>query len=145
MSTNQRTDKTHLMADPVVWIAIAMALSMLGLVAHNLREFGFLALFSISTGTAPMLIIGLALVLIWWQMPRARIVCMVLMIFYGLINLVIGGILTVLPLPFLPFEPEQSLSHYTSHVFYSITQLPLLWIGFQRLLNRATHYRTEAH
>jgi hypothetical protein len=118
------------MTEPAVWVAVAMALSILGLVAHNLREFGFLALFSLSTGTIPMLIIGVALILMWWQMPKARTVCQVLMIVYGLINLVAGGILTVLPLDFLPFEPEQSLSHYASHGFYSITQLPLIWIGF---------------
>lgn len=37
-----------------------------------------------------------------------------------------GGFATVLPLPVLPFKPEQSLRHYMFHLLYALTQLPLL-------------------
>ncbi|MGH2490866.1 MAG: hypothetical protein ACRDF9_05100 [Candidatus Limnocylindria bacterium] len=33
--------------------------------------------------------------------------------------------LTVLPLPFLPFAPEQTVSHYVAHVIYIAAGLPL--------------------
>lgn len=48
-----------------------------------------------------------------------------LLLGWGAISLA-GAIVTVLPLPFLPFRPEQSVSHYGVHALYVITQLPLL-------------------
>ena len=113
--------------------AIVMALSMLGLVLHNVREFGWAALLSPSTGTIPMIVFGLLLVIVWWQIAGLRTVVTIFMIGYGVLNLVGGGVLSVLPMGFLPFEPEQSLPHYTSHVIYSVTQLPLIWFGFHYL------------
>lgn len=44
------------------------------------------------------------------------------------VNLVGGGILSVLPLPFLPFVPEQSVFHYVMHMQYILTQIPLIAI-----------------
>lgn len=32
----------------------------------------------------------------------------------------------MLPLPFLPFDPEQSVQHYLMHVVYAVGQMPLL-------------------
>jgi hypothetical protein len=51
-----------------------------------------------------------------------------------LLHLVGGGIISVLPLPFLPFYPEQRLAHYAAHALYAIAQLPLivLLIGQRR-------------
>lgn len=37
-----------------------------------------------------------------------------------------GAVITVLPLPVLPFRPEQSLRHYGVHLVYALTQLPVL-------------------
>jgi hypothetical protein len=119
--------------ESVLWIFGGMALSILGLILHNIREFGFVALGSMETGTIPMVVIGVVLVLVWWQVPRARSLSLILMIAYAVINLAGGGFLSVLPLPFLPFEPEQSLAHYLSHVLYAVLQCPLIWIGFRHL------------
>lgn len=44
------------------------------------------------------------------------------------LNLIGGGILSVLPLPLLPWVPEQSLAHYAVHVVYAAAQLPALWL-----------------
>jgi hypothetical protein len=44
------------------------------------------------------------------------------------LNLIGGGLLSVLPLPFLPWVPEQSLAHYAVHVVYAAAQLPALWL-----------------
>lgn len=123
--------------ESVLWISGGMALSILGLSLHNAREFGLAALGSMETGTTPMVIIGAVLVLAWWQVPRGRSLTLILMIAYGIINLVGGGFLSVLPLPFLPFEPEQSLPHYLSHVLYGALQLPLIWVGFNHLFKNA--------
>ena len=45
---------------------------------------------------------------------------------WGVLNLVIGGIVTVLPLSILPFVPEQSVTHYGAHVVYTLGQVPLV-------------------
>src|SRR5262245_53661118 len=47
---------------------------------------------------------------------------------WGLLNLV-GGALSVLPLPFLPYHPEQTLPHDFFHVLYAGAQLPLLVVS----------------
>ena len=52
---------------------------------------------------------------------------------WGVLNLVIGGIVTVLPLPILPFAPEQSLSHYAAHVVYALGQVPLVILSSRAL------------
>jgi hypothetical protein len=38
----------------------------------------------------------------------------------------IGGALSVLPLPFLPFHLEQTMSHYLAQGIYFATQIPLV-------------------
>lgn len=49
---------------------------------------------------------------------------------WALLNLV-GGTLSVLPLAVLPFEPEQTLRHYSFHLLYAATQVPLLVVSYQ--------------
>jgi len=39
-------------------------------------------------------------------------------------------LVTVLPLPILPFEPEQSATHYLAHLVYALGQVPLLVVGW---------------
>ena len=52
---------------------------------------------------------------------------------WGTLNLVIGGIVSVLPLPFLPFVPEQSITHYGAHVVYTLGQVPLVVLSYRAL------------
>ena len=40
------------------------------------------------------------------------------------------SLVTVLPLPILPFEPEQSATHYLAHLVYALGQVPLLVVGW---------------
>jgi hypothetical protein len=56
---------------------------------------------------------------------------------WGLLNLV-GGFLSVLPMPFWPYVPEQSLRHYAFHVLYAAAQVPLLVMA-RAELRRARH------
>ncbi|HEY8735732.1 MAG TPA: hypothetical protein VIO62_01670 [Candidatus Dormibacteraeota bacterium] len=44
-----------------------------------------------------------------------------------------GGVVSVLPLPVLPFIPAQTLSHYTAHAVYAGSQLPLIALAIRRL------------
>jgi hypothetical protein len=60
---------------------------------------------------------------------------------WTLLNLVGGGILSVLPLPIFPFAPEQSVGHYVAHAFYAVTQVPLLWITWRAASHRYADQR----
>lgn len=74
-------------------------------------------------------VIGLALFVGWWRQPRRRGVwAWLLLVWTAGGHLLAGALLSVLPLPFLPFVPEQSAGHYFSHVIYGIAQLPLIWV-----------------
>lgn len=39
-----------------------------------------------------------------------------------------GAILSVLPIPILPFSPEQSWDHYASHILFALAQLPAVYL-----------------
>ena len=54
------------------------------------------------------LAVDIALLVVCWRRPRSRVVWTVILA-WGLLNMVVGGLLTVLPLPVLPFAPEQTV------------------------------------
>jgi hypothetical protein len=49
---------------------------------------------------------------------------------WGVLNLVAGGIVSVLPLALLPFQPDQSLAHYGVHVVYTLAEVPLVLVAW---------------
>lgn len=104
------------------WIAASTALAWLGFFIHNVAELPGQSLFSPETGLPTL--VTLVLFLAWWCFP-ARQGALWLLFGWGLLNL-LGGALSVLPFPFLPFYPEQSVRHYFFHAVYGAAQLPLL-------------------
>lgn len=56
---------------------------------------------------------------------------MVLVVLFGraLLNLIGGGILSVLPLGLVTFTPEQSPGHFGAHVVYAVAQIPLILVA----------------
>ena len=109
----------------VGWMAVATALAWLGFYIHNIADLPGQSLFSPETGLPTL--VTLVLFLVWWRVPSGR-GTMWLLLGWGLLNL-IGGGLSVIPLPFLPFYPEQSLPHYFFHVVYGVAQLPLIVVA----------------
>jgi hypothetical protein len=114
-------------------VVLASAIGVAGMIAHNVLEFGpgFL-------GSAETLIpvgIYVLLALLAWPRP-ANMVVHVCLVVWALLNLVGGGILSVLPLGLFPFEPEQSLGHYGAHVIYAVAQLPLVIVAVRALRPR---------
>ena len=103
-------------------VVLASVIAAAGMVAHNVLEFGPAFLLDPET-LIPLAIFGL-LALVAWARP-ANAVVHVALLAWALLNLVGGGILSVLPLGLFPFEPEQSLGHYGAHVIYGAAQLPL--------------------
>ena len=98
------------------------ALSVVGLVIHQFQEFPGQYLYNLSI-IGPMA--AIAALLVWFVIRYQRGYFALLL--YTLIHL-IGGVLSVFPLAFLPFVPEQSPQHYISHLLYALCQLPLIYL-----------------
>jgi hypothetical protein len=111
-------------------LVLASVIAAAGMVAHNLFEFGPTFLLDPET-VIPLGIFGL-LALLASATPANATVC-VLLLAWPVLNLVGGGILSVLPLGLFPFTPEQSLGHYAIHVVYGVTQLPLIVVAARGL------------
>ena len=112
-----------------VAMAAALTVSAISMLAHNLYELplspidlensgpiAFAAILGVAYALRPESKAGAAAVLGW-----------------GVLNLMIGGIVSVLPLSLLPFVPEQSVTHYAAHVVYAVGQIPLVVLGFRAL------------
>jgi hypothetical protein len=81
-------------------------------------------------------VLGLALFLSWQRQPQRRRFWAWLLLAWTIGgHLLLGALLSALPLPLWPFYPEQTLSHYTSHVIYGMAQLPLIWMLWKELAN----------
>ena len=104
------------------WVVATTTLAWLGFYIHNIADLPGQSLRSPETGLPTL--VTLTLFLAWCRFPSRR-VTLWLLFGWGLLNL-IGGGLSVFPLPFLPFSPEQSVRHYVFHVVYGAAQLPLI-------------------
>jgi len=110
-----------------VAMASALALSALSMLAHNLYE---LPLSPFDLENAGPMAVAAILGVAYAVRPRSKAVAAAAL-GWGVLNLVIGGIVSVLPLAILPFVPEQSLTHYGAHVVYALGQIPLLVLGYR--------------
>jgi thiamine transporter ThiT len=116
---------------PVSRVAMAAALSAsaLSMLAHNQYELP-LGPFDLENagpiGIAALLGVAYAL------RPGSKAVAAAAL-GWGVLNLVIGGIVSVLPLAILPFVPEQSIAHYGTHVVYTLGQVPLVVLAYRAL------------
>jgi hypothetical protein len=106
-----------------VWVAACVVLSWMGEYFHNRWELPQLDL--LSPENSFLLLLALSLFLLWWNAPGSRIPSVLLLVL-GVVHLVGGAVISVIPFKFLPFYPEQSLQHYFSHILYGLAQLPLI-------------------
>ena len=107
-------------------LAALTFLSWLGAYIHTTLELA-LPLWR-PENTVPALV-GLVLYLGWWKQPQQRRLWAWLLLAWTVGgHLLLGAVVSVLPLPWLPFTPEQSAGHYLSHVIYGVAQLPLIWL-----------------
>jgi hypothetical protein len=107
------------------------ALAAGGMLAHNVLELG--PAFLLDPQTLIPLGIFAILAILAARETAGRATWLALFAWSAL-NLVAGGILSVLPINLFPFQPDQSLEHYLVHVMYTLTGLPLVlmaWSGIR--------------
>jgi hypothetical protein len=120
------------------WVAACTLLSWLGAFFHNRADLPQLPVLS-PESSIPALI-SLLLFLGWWLLPQKRTMRVALLSWVWL-NLLVGGILSVLPFPFWPFHPEQTVFHYLMHAQYTLTQIPLVVILLRQARRSASGNR----
>lgn len=111
-------------------VAALLALSWLGLFVHNSIELPSLNLLS-PENSLPALV-AVLLFAGWWLLPTRRLAAALVLV-WGLLHLVGGAIVTVIPFSFLPFVPEQDFIHYFAHFLYGLAQLPLIGVMIQQM------------
>ena len=111
-------------------VAALLTLSWLGLVVHNSIELPALNLLS-AENSLPALV-AVLLFAGWWLLPTRRLAAALLLV-WGLLHLVGGAIVTVIPFSFLPFVPDQNFTHYFAHFLYGLAQLPLIAVMIQQI------------
>jgi hypothetical protein len=97
----------------VAAIVVASVIAAAGMVAHNVFEFGPAFVLNPET-LIPLAIFGLLAVLAL-AMPANAIVH-VLLLAWAVLNLVGGGILSVLPLGLFPFQPRRRIVDLSTHL-----------------------------
>lgn len=120
----------------VLGLGVATLISLVGFLLHNIREFGIAGLLALDTAAIPVVVIQLGLFIIWWRVPSLRTPALVALLVFAVLHLIGGAILSVLPLEVLPFSPEQSLTHYFSHILYGVAQLPLIYVTTKGLIGK---------
>lgn len=116
-----------------VAMAVALAVSALSMLAHNLYE---LPLSPIDLENSGPIAFAALLAVAYAMRPDSKAAAAAAF-GWGVVNLVIGGIVSVLPLSILPFVPEQSIAHYGAHVVYAVGQIPLVVLGYRALRGTA--------
>ena len=129
-----RLEETIMRPVSRVAMAAALTLSALSMLAHNLYELPLSPIDVENSGPilfAAILGVGYAL------RPDSKAVAAAAL-GWGILNLVIGGIVSVLPLSILPFVPEQSVTHYGAHVVYTLGQISLVVLSYGALRRMST-------
>jgi hypothetical protein len=128
--SREMTDRRPSSAAAVVFASLIAAS---GMVAHNVFEFGPPFLLR-PERVIPLATFGLFALLAWARPADALL--HVPLLAWGMLHLVGGAILSVLPSGLFPFQPEQSLGHYAVHVLYALAQLPLVVLAARGLGRR---------
>lgn len=110
------------------WVVGSLLVAYLGIWAHEFHRVPASWGFTLE-GLLSLVLPAAVIFWAWWRFPwyAAPLVALWAL---GLIHL-LGACVTVLPLAFLPFVPEQTVSHYLAHAIYAAGQLPLLLVALR--------------
>jgi hypothetical protein len=123
---------------PKALTIIAAGLAWGGLWFHELYRVPHLLGFTPDGDLFMLPILG-ALVYWWLREDGGRAPSVALTI-YAAVGL-LGAVVTVLPVSFLPFVPEQTSAHYFAHAVFAACQLPLLAVSARGL--RKPHAQSQ--
>ena len=121
-------------------VVAAAVIAWLGLLVHNVADLPNQTLLSPET-LWPSLVTAALLAL--YATGRVRLAGIGLF-GWALLNLA-GGTLSVMPHPVLPFEPEQTLRHYSFHLLNAATQVPLLVVSYQLVVGPRSRPPRDKH
>jgi hypothetical protein len=116
------------MLSPRRRLVACVTLALAGGIAHNALELGWGALLTAETFSIPWVAVWVGLAVAWNRRPDSRRPIELTMLGLALLSLIVGAIASVLPLDALPFDPEQTVGHYLTHLVYALSQLPLIWL-----------------
>jgi deazaflavin-dependent oxidoreductase (nitroreductase family) len=117
-----------------LWVVGALIGSYMGIWVHEFYRVPASRGFT-PEGLLSLLLPAVLIFLAWWRFPR-HIAPIAALWTLGFVHL-LGACVTVLPLAFLPFVPEQTVAHYLVHAVYALAQMPLLLLAL-RLARRRT-------
>ena len=135
MSNPARIDAVAPVPPRTVQLVAALTLvSWFGMIVHDRISFPDLSLLAPEV-VLPTLV-SVALFAAWWAWPGR--LSFGFLLGWTLLHFAVGGLLSVLPWPFLPFVPEQTLQHYIAHAVYAACQVPLLAVLLRLRPGRAS-------
>jgi hypothetical protein len=117
------------LVDGVAAVLTAAVVAWLGYYLHNVNDLPGQTL--VSPETLYPTLVMVVLVTLWAWRPN-RPTTWALWTWTAL-NMFLGGVVSVLPLPVLPFDPAQTAKHYAFHAVYTLTQVPLFVLLTRRL------------
>ncbi len=123
------------------WVAGALIVSYVGIWVHEFHRVPA-SLGLTPEGLLSLLLPAVVVFLAWWRFPR-HAGPIAAMWGLGLLHL-LGACVTILPLAFLPFVPEQTITHYLVHAVYAVAQIPLLLVALRLAQRRIAGSSEEA-
>jgi hypothetical protein len=103
-------------------VAVLAILSWFGMIVHDLISLPGQSL--LAPDVVLPTLVSVVLFAAWWARPGR--LSFGLLFGWTVLHFAVGGLLSVLPWPFLPFVPEQTFRHYVAHAVYAACQVPLL-------------------
>ena len=110
-------------------VLTAAAVSWLGLYLHNVADLPNQSMLSAESAYPAVVL----LLLVGGRFTRARRSATWLLLGWAGLHLLGGALLSVLPIPWWPYHPEQTLHHYAFHALYGALQVPLLIVVIRTL------------
>jgi hypothetical protein len=117
----------------LIHLGLAAAVAWLGAWFHDFREFAGTS--GLMADTLAEILIIVAMMALVWRIPRSRWPRVVLLVFAAL--WMAGGTLSVLPLAIWPWVPDQSVSHYATHIITALVPIPLIIVLLRGMRRRA--------
>ena len=135
MSNPARIDAVALIRPRTVQLVAALTLvSWFGMIVHDRISLPNLSL--LAPDVVLPTLVSVALFAAWWAWPGR--LSFSFLLGWALLHFAVGGLLSGLPWPFLPFVPEQTLQHYIAHAVYAACQVPLLAVLLRLRPGRAS-------